>query len=86
MPERIRTAGSFGIRALRFEVRIWVSLARWVARRPDVPGGAEAHGYAQGVTPVIALWIFASAVEIPVVHLVVPWAPVRLVLLVVGVW
>src|SRR3712207_4497633 len=73
-------------RALRYEIGMYVSLGRWLARRPSVPAGAEPVGYARTATPVIWLWIFGSAAEIPVAHLLVPWEPVRTALLVVGVW
>jgi hypothetical protein len=70
-----------------FELRLYRSLFRWVTRRPAVPrSGSEPFGYARAVTPVMWLWIFASAVEIPVFHLIVPWDTVRLVVLVVSVW
>lgn len=74
-------------RAIRFELRLYVSLLRWIARRPDVEGaGAEVFGYAQAVTPVMWLWIFASAVEVPLFHLLIPWDGVRIAGLVLGVW
>jgi hypothetical protein len=38
------------------------------------------------VTPVLALWIFGSAVEIPVAHLLIPWQGVRIAVLILGVW
>jgi hypothetical protein len=38
------------------------------------------------VTPVMWLWIFASAAELPLVHILVPWHGVLLVLLVLGAW
>jgi hypothetical protein len=34
----------------------------------------------------MALWIFASAAEIPLLHILVPWESARLVLLVLSVW
>jgi hypothetical protein len=78
--------------ALLFELALYRSLARWVARRPDVPRGAHSVGYARLVAPMLWLWIFGSAVEVVVVevvlrHLDQPWAEVvRLPLLVLGVW
>ena len=68
------------------EVTVWVSLARWIARRPDVPAGAQPVGYSRMVTPVLCLWIFASAAEIPLAHILIPWDWLRLSLLVVGIW
>lgn len=78
--------------ALLFELALYRSLARWVARRPDVPRGAQSVGYARLVAPMLWLWIFGSAVEVVVVevvlrHLDQPWAEaVRLPVLVLGVW
>ncbi len=73
-------------RLLRLEVTLYVALVRWVARRPSIPAGTEPVGYAQLIAPVMGLWIFASAAEIPLVHLLVPWESARLALLVVSVW
>jgi hypothetical protein len=72
--------------AFVFEINIYKSLLRWVLRRPSVPPGAAPIGYAQMVTPVLALWIFASAVEVPVAHLLIPWHGVRIAVLILGVW
>jgi hypothetical protein len=77
---------SYLIAAIRFEVRLYVALARWIARRPDIPAGTTAWGYSQMVTPVMWLWIFASAMELPLVHVLVPWEALRISLLIVGVW
>jgi hypothetical protein len=35
---------------------------------------------------MMGLWIFASALEVPLVHVLTPWEPVRILLLVVSVW
>ncbi|MEV4999955.1 hypothetical protein [Nocardioides sp. LML1-1-1.1] len=68
------------------EVRLYGALGRWVARRPAVPAGATAWGYSRLVTPVMWLWIFGSACEVPLAHVLVPWPGVRLALLVLGIW
>jgi hypothetical protein len=74
-------------RVVLFELRLYRSLLRWVARRPDVPRvGATAFGYSREVTPLLLLWIFASAIEIPFFHLLIPWHSVRVIGLVVSVW
>jgi hypothetical protein len=73
--------------AVVFEVRLYRSLFRWITRRPDRGGpDAEPFPYARMVTPVMWLWIFGSACEIPLAHVLVPWESVRIALLVVGVW
>ena len=81
-----RCIGRVARHAVVFEVSIYTSLLRWLLRRPSVPAGAAPIGYARMVTPVLALWIFGSAVEIPIAHVLVPWHGLRLALLVVGVW
>ncbi|MGH1564224.1 hypothetical protein [Mumia sp. DW29H23] len=69
------------------EKNLYVSLARWLVRRPDRGGpGATPYGYARMVTPMMGLWIFASAAEVPLIHVLVPWEGIRLTLLVLGVW
>lgn len=66
---------------------MWRSLYSWVRRRPPVGGpDAETFGYSTAVTPVIWTFIGVSAVEIPAVHVLIPWPTVRAVLLVVGVY
>ena len=70
---------------VRLEVDIWVSLARAVSRRPDTEGGTPIR-YAGAVSAVIWAFIVVSAVEIPAVHLIIPWPAVRIVALGLGVW
>jgi len=78
--------------ALLLELALYRCLARWIARRPDVPADAIPTGYAQLVGPMLWLWIFGSATEVVVVEVVLReleagWAEaVRLPLLVVGIW
>lgn len=72
--------------ALIFEFNIYKSLLRWVGRRPSVPTGYAPVGYAQMATPMLALWIFGSALELPLVHVLVPWDGLRISLLLIGVW
>lgn len=73
-------------RVVKFELDLYVALVRWMLRRPAVPEGARPWGYSRTATPVMWLWIFASAAEIPLVHVLVPWETVRLALLAVSVW
>jgi hypothetical protein len=73
-------------RALWLEVSLYVCLARWVLRRPAVGPGQEPIGYARAVTPVLCLGIFASAAEIPLAHVLLPWHAARIGLLVLGAW
>jgi hypothetical protein len=73
-------------RALRFEAGIWLSLYRWIARRPRVRADAHAFGYAKAVEPVIWVFIVVSAIEVVVAHLLLPWPVVRAILLILGLW
>jgi hypothetical protein len=74
------------------ELALYRSLARWIARRPDVPTDAAAIGYAQLSAPMLWLWIFGSATEVVVVEVVLRsiearWADiVRLPVLILGIW
>jgi hypothetical protein len=69
------------------EIGIWRSLFLLVTRR--VPGrgpGVETFSYVRAPAPVIGAFIFVSALEMVVVHLLLPWETVRLIVLVVSVW
>lgn len=68
------------------EARSYGSLLPWVRRRPDVPAGTAGFRYVGAVLPVLWTFIVLSAVEVVVVHLVLPWPAVRLVLDVAGIW
>lgn len=81
----LRGAWSAISRAVILELRLYRCLARWIARRPDHTGGVP-FGYARLVTPVMWLWIFGSAVEVPIAHILIPWDGIRIAALTVGVW
>ena len=68
------------------EVRLYVALVRWCLRRRDVPADAQPWSYAALVAPVLWLWIFGSATELVVFHLIIPWETVRLVVDVISAW
>jgi hypothetical protein len=72
--------------AVVFELAMYRNLLRWVARRPSVGPGDEPVGYAQLVTPVMCLWIFASAAEVPLLHILLPWHSAQVVSIALGVW
>jgi hypothetical protein len=72
---------------LWYEWRMWLSLYRWVFRRPLVrEEGAKPFGYARAQTPVIIAFIVVSAIEVPILDLVLPWPVVRAIALILGVW
>jgi hypothetical protein len=72
---------------VRLEIGIWRSLFLLAARR--VPGrgpGVETFPYAKEVSPLLYAFIGVSALELVVVHLILPWATVRTIALVVSLW
>jgi hypothetical protein len=48
--------------------------------------GVRIFPYAKEVSPLLGAFIVVSALELVVVHLVLPWATVRTVLLVLSIW
>ncbi len=75
------------LRALRVEVRIYESLWRAIARRPSIPRGAQGFRYHRPVLTILVIFIVLSAIEIPILDLVVHrWLPLRIVFLVLGIW
>jgi len=81
----LKQAGELTLRALKYEINMWVSLYRWVFRRPvSREPGARAFGYARSVTPVLIVFIVVSAIEIPIVDLLLPWEGARVALLAAG--
>jgi hypothetical protein len=66
-------------RAVRYELGMWVSLFRWITGRPrNRDPQARTFGYASAVTPVFGAFIGVSAIELPILHFVLPWEPVRI--------
>jgi hypothetical protein len=77
----------FARRALRVELRIYASIARLVARRPAIEPGGAGFPYHRPVLTVLIIFIVLSAVEIPIIDLIVHgWPVVRIVLLIAGIW
>ncbi|WP_169582448.1 MULTISPECIES: hypothetical protein [Microbacterium] len=73
--------------AWRAEVGIWKSLYRWTFRRPRVPAGASGFAYHSPVLTILVVFIVLSAIEIPIIDLIVhDIAWLRIPLLVLGIW
>jgi hypothetical protein len=73
--------------AASYEAGICRSLYRWLTRRRGATDPAAAlFGYASQVTPLLLAFIFVSAIEIPILPLLLPWPAVRYSLLALGVW
>jgi hypothetical protein len=66
-------AGDSARRLLAHERVVWRSLYRWISRRPVAADG-EPYPYACALTPVLWAFIGVAAIEVPAVHLLLPWA------------
>ena len=74
-------------KAIAMELGNWRSLLLWVRRRFAGQGpGVQPFSYAKQITPLMWAFVFVSLIELPVIHLLIPWDTVRLVVLVVSVW
>ena len=74
-------------RATRFERGIYVNIWRWIKGNHDIGApGTLAVPYVDVVRSTILLWIGASALEMVIVHFLVPWPWVRWTLLILSVW
>ena len=74
-------------RALHAELRVYSSIGRAIARRPAVEPGGTGVGYHRPVLTVLVIFIVLSAIEIPILDLIVhPWPVVRIAVLVLGIW
>jgi hypothetical protein len=77
----------FAKRALRLELSIYASIGRFIARRPAIPRGSAGFNYHKPVLTVLIIFIVLSAVEIPIVDLIVHrWPVVRVAFLILGLW
>lgn len=86
-PTPIARILNFLHRAWVAELRVYSSIARAIARRPAVPKGGTGIGYHRPVLTVLFIFIGLSAVEIPILDLIVhQWPVVRITLLVLGIW
>lgn len=75
-------------RAWLMEIHGYQNMWRFVFKRPRVPAGATAFSYHQPVLPVLIVFTALSALELVVVDVIVSrwWPPVRIPLLVLGIW
>lgn len=74
-------------RALRMELRIYSSIGRAIARRPAIDAGGAGFSYHRPVLTILIIFIVLSALEIPILDLIVHrWPVVRIIVLVIGIW
>jgi hypothetical protein len=88
-PRRTRwqQAGYLARRAVMMEIHGYLSIYRFIFRRPRVPAGATGFPYHQPVLTVLIAFVVLSAVELVAVDFIVRrWPPVRIPLLILGIW
>ena len=74
-------------RGLAAEGGGWVSLGRWIARRPRVPAGAAPFANSGPIVPLLIAFTVVSAIEVVVVDVIVHrWPVIRIICLVLGIW
>ena len=69
-----------------YEIGMWRSLFRLIARRPAVAPGGHGFSYATAIVPILWAFIVLSAIEIPVFHLLIPWPTVQIIGLILGAY
>ncbi|MFC3504680.1 PH domain-containing protein [Micromonospora krabiensis] len=73
--------------AVRYEFRLWRSLYRWIFRRPEkLHPGDRTFGYSGAVMTLMWVFIIVSAIEIPILELILPWDLVSNIVLGLGVY
>lgn len=86
-PSVWRRFRSLAHRALLAELRIYASIGRAIARRPAVPRGGTGIGYHRPVLTILIVFIVLSAIELPIIDLIVHrWPAVRITFLIIGIW
>lgn len=86
-PSRWQRVASMLRRALHAELRVYSSIGRAIVRRPAVPRSGTGIGYHSPVLTVLIVFIVLSAIEIPIIDLIVHrWPTVRIGFLILGFW
>lgn len=74
-------------RGWQLELAGWRSLWRFVTRRGIAPAGADRFSNDKPIRPILLAFVAISAVEVPIVDLLVhPWPWIRIPLLALGIW
>ncbi|MEI5585355.1 MULTISPECIES: hypothetical protein [unclassified Agromyces] len=86
-PSVAHRLGAFALRALKVELRIYASIGRLVTGRRALGRDEAGFGYHKPVFTILMVFIVLSAVEIPIIDLIVhPWPAVRISFLILGIW
>jgi hypothetical protein len=69
------------------ELRIYGSIGRAITRRPAIDRGGAGFSYHRPVLTILIIFICLSALEIPILDLIVHrWPVVRIAVLIIGIW
>lgn len=71
------------LKIFRYELNLWLALFRWITRHR---GHGTQFSYAGNVTPILWTFIALSALEIPALHLLLPWETVRFIFDIIGAY
>jgi hypothetical protein len=72
---------------LKYELRLWEALFRWAFRRPHrVEPDTVTFSYTGAVAMLFGVFIGLSALEIPILHLILPWPAARVASLMLGAY
>ncbi len=71
------------LKIFRYELKLWLALFRWITR---YRGPGTQFSYAGAITPILWTFIVLSALEIPALHLLLPWETVRLIFDIIGAY
>lgn len=74
------------LRPAVYELRAYQSLGLLIAGRRRVPPESTPFGYTRGTMTFPAVILVLSAVELVIVHLIVPWLWLQIVLLILTIW
>lgn len=73
--------------AVVLELAIYRVLYVFIFRRPRVPAGWQGFRYSQPVLTILIVFLVLSAIEIPVIDMIVHrWLWIRIPLLMLGIW
>jgi hypothetical protein len=75
------------LKALRWEFNLWRGMYLWARKRVrGMASGDEPIGYAGAVAPIMWALIVLNAIEIPALHIMIPWGTVRFIVDILGAY
>jgi hypothetical protein len=71
---------------VELEAGVWRSLIQWIRHKRDLGDHDTGVAYAKAAVPAIWVFVALSAVEIPILDLLIPSTTWRIIFLVLGAW